>query len=67
LARKAEPAYRTRWPMPTFVAILAASVAGYLAGKLLGGVSMIVSAGLSFVVWVLVFYITKRFLSSLKP
>jgi len=53
--------------MPTFVAILAASVAGYLAGKLLSGVSMIVSAGLSFVVWVLVFYFTKRFLSGLKP
>jgi hypothetical protein len=53
--------------MPTFFAILAASVAGYLAGRLLGGVPMIVSAGLSFVVWVLVFYFTKRFLSSLKP
>jgi hypothetical protein len=53
--------------MPTFVAIVAASVAGYLAGKLIGGVSMIVSAGFSFLIWVLVFYFTKRFLIGLKP
>ena len=53
--------------MPTFVAIIAASVAGYLVGRLLGGVSMIVSAGLSFLVWLAVFYFTKRFLSGLKP
>lgn len=53
--------------MPTFVAIIAASVAGYLAGKLLGNIPFLWSAGISFLLWVVVFYFTKRFLSSLKP
>ena len=53
--------------MPTFVAIIAASVAGYLVSRLLGNVSMIWSAGISFLLWILVFYFTKKFLSSLKP
>jgi len=53
--------------VPAFVAIVAASVAGYLVSKLLGDVPFIWSAGLSFVLWVLVFYFAKRFLNSLKP
>jgi hypothetical protein len=53
--------------MPTFVAIMAASVAGYLAGKLLGGVSLIWSVVGSSLIWVLVYYLTKRLLISMKP
>lgn len=53
--------------MATVVAIIAASVAGYLASKLLGEVSGIWSAGVSFVLGVLVFYFTKRFLLRIRP
>jgi len=53
--------------MPTLVAIIAATVASYLASKLLGEVSVIWSAVVSFFLWILVFYLTKRFLIRIKP
>jgi hypothetical protein len=53
--------------MPTFVAIIAASVAGYLVSRFLGNVSAIWSAVISFLLWILVFYFTKRFLTQIKP
>jgi len=53
--------------MLTLVAAIAASVAAYLAGKLLGGVSAIWSAGASFLLWVLVFYFMKRWLIRIRP
>jgi hypothetical protein len=52
--------------MPTFVAVVAASIAAYLADELLGGVSVIGSAGVSFLLWVLVFYFTKRWLIRIR-
>jgi len=53
--------------MPTLVAIIAATVAGYVASRLLGEVSGIWSAVVSFLLWILVFYLTKRFLIRIKP
>jgi fructose-specific phosphotransferase system IIC component len=53
--------------MPTLVAVIAASVAGYLASKLLGEVSVIGSTVVSFFVGILVYYVTKRFLIRNKP
>ena len=53
--------------MPTFVSIIAATVAGYVASKLLGEVSAMWSAVVSFLLWILVFYLTKRFLIRIKP
>ena len=51
--------------MPTFVSIIAATVAGYVASKLLGEVSAMWSAVV--LLWILVFYLTKRFLIRIKP
>lgn len=53
--------------MPTFVALIAASVAGYLASKLLGEVSVIGSTVVSFCLGIVVYYVTKRFLIRIKP
>jgi hypothetical protein len=53
--------------MPTFVAMIAASVAGYLVSKLLGEVSVMGSTVVSFCLGILVYYVTKRFLIRIKP
>jgi hypothetical protein len=53
--------------MPTFAALIAASAAGYLAGKLLGGISVTLSTVVSFCLGIVVYYVTKRFLIRIKP
>jgi hypothetical protein len=53
--------------MITFLAIMTASLCGYLVNMVLKGFSVVLSGIVSFVISVLVFYFMKRFISSLKP
>ncbi len=53
--------------MPTLVAMIAASIAGYLASRFLGDFSAILGGVVSFLLWVLVFYFMKRFLGRIRP
>jgi len=53
--------------MPTFYAMVAASAATYMITGLLGKLAGHVSAFLSFLVWVLVFYSIKKWLTDLRP
>jgi uncharacterized membrane protein YcaP (DUF421 family) len=53
--------------MPTFIAVVAASVAGYLVSRVLGDHSPILGGIVSFLLWVVVFYFMKRFLIHIRP
>ena len=53
--------------MPTFYAIVVASLAGYLIGVFFKEYSVFVSVIMSFVAWVLVYYFVRKWLNQLKP
>lgn len=53
--------------MPTFLALVTASLSGYLVNVFLKEYSFLLSGIVSFVIWVLVFYFVKRFISRMKP
>ena len=53
--------------MPTLYALIVASLSGRLVSHLLKGVLGPFVMILSFVVWVLAYQVTKRWLVSLKP
>jgi hypothetical protein len=56
-----------RGVMPTFAAMLVASIAGWaVEGPIRAGVGPIASMAASFLVSVLVFFFAKRFLSDLR-
>ncbi|SCY49533.1 hypothetical protein [Desulfoluna spongiiphila] len=53
--------------MPTLYALLAASASAYTVTGLFGDHTGVVSVFLSFLVWVLVFCLVKRWLKELRP
>ena len=53
--------------MPAFLAIVTASLCGYLVNMVLKGYSVVLSGIVPFMISVLVFYFMKRFISGLKP
>jgi len=53
--------------MPTFYAMLAASASAYIITGLFGEQKGFVSLFLSFLAWVLVFCLIRRWLKALRP
>jgi hypothetical protein len=54
--------------MPTFMAVIVASLAAWLVNQALPGKGLfLLRALLNILVWVGVFYVTRRFLSDLRP
>ncbi|WP_300670333.1 hypothetical protein [Desulfoluna sp.] len=53
--------------MPTFYAMIAASASAYIVSGLLGDIAGALSVILSSIVWVLVFYSMKKWLTDLRP
>ncbi len=53
--------------MPTLLAIICASISGFLAFKLLRGYSPILAAIICFVLWGGVYYYVKKSMKDLRP
>ena len=53
--------------MPTFLAIILACLSAFLANEYLKEYSLWLSGFVSLVIWVLVFYLAKKFVSGIRP
>ena len=53
--------------MPTFLAIILACLSAFLAHAYLKEYSLWLSAFASLLIWILVFYFVKKFVSGIRP